>query len=86
MTGDLISREALMEFARNHVGHVVDCNDIARFPAVDAVPVMRCNMCRYYETNACYCSYHDDGMHWDGFCSCGAKMDEEGSDADSRNP
>ena len=36
---DLISREALMEYARNHVGHTIDCNDIARFPAVDAEPV-----------------------------------------------
>ena len=33
---DLISREALMEYARNHVGHTIDCNDIARFPAVEA--------------------------------------------------
>jgi hypothetical protein len=36
---DLISREALLEFARNHIGGTVDCNDIARFPAVDAEPV-----------------------------------------------
>ena len=36
---DLISREALMEFAKNHVGRTIDCNDIARFTAVDAEPV-----------------------------------------------
>ena len=36
---DLISRSALMELAHNHVGGTVDCNDIARFPAVDAEPV-----------------------------------------------
>ena len=37
---DLISRAALLEFAHNHVNGIVDCNDIARFPAVDAEPVI----------------------------------------------
>ena len=40
MTGDLISREAAMQLARNHIGHTIDINDIARIPAVDAVPVV----------------------------------------------
>ena len=42
---DLISRSALMELARNHIGGTVDCNDIARFPGVDAVEVVRCKDC-----------------------------------------
>lgn len=37
---DLISRDALMELARNHVNRTVDCNDIARFPSIDAAPVV----------------------------------------------
>ena len=37
---DLINRAALLEFAHNHVNGTVDCNDIARFPAVDAEPVI----------------------------------------------
>ena len=37
---DLISRAALLKFAHNHVNGTVDCNDIARFPAVDAEPVI----------------------------------------------
>ena len=37
---DLISRAALLEFAHNHVNGTVDCNDIARFQAVDAEPVI----------------------------------------------
>lgn len=37
---DLISRAALLEFSHNHVNGTVDCNDIARFPAVDAEPVI----------------------------------------------
>lgn len=40
MNNDLISRSALLEFAHNHVNGTVDCNDIARFPAVDAEPVI----------------------------------------------
>lgn len=36
---DLISRAALLEFAHNHINGYVDCNDIARFPSVDAEPV-----------------------------------------------
>ena len=39
MASDLISREALLEFAHNHINGTIDCNDIARFPAVDAEPV-----------------------------------------------
>lgn len=33
MNNDLISRSMLLEFAHNHVGGMIDCNDIARFPA-----------------------------------------------------
>ena len=36
MMDKLIDKEALLKFARNHVGGTVDCNDIARFPTVDA--------------------------------------------------
>lgn len=38
--GDLISREAAMALARNHISRTIDCNDIARLPAVDAEPVI----------------------------------------------
>ena len=37
---DAISRSALLDFARNHVGGTVDVNDIARFPALDVAPVV----------------------------------------------
>ena len=36
----LIDADALMAFARNHVNHAVDCNDIARFPQIEDVPVV----------------------------------------------
>ena len=44
---DLISRSALLELAHNHVGGTVDCNDIARFPTIDAVEVVRCKDCMH---------------------------------------
>lgn len=40
MTNDLISRKALMQFAHNHINGTIDCNDIARFPAVDVAPAV----------------------------------------------
>lgn len=45
---DLISRSALMEFAHNRIGGVIDCNDIARFPTIDAEPV-RHGRLEFYE-------------------------------------
>ena len=78
---DLISRSALIEFARNHFGGEIDCNDIARFPTIDAVPVVRCRECQEIEP----CLAVNDGYSWcnawgtvvslDGFCYKGAKMD-----------
>lgn len=50
MNNDLILRSALLELAHNHVGGTVDCNDIARFPAVDAVEVVRCRDCKHWGT------------------------------------
>lgn len=40
MNDDLISRAALLEFAHNHIGGRIDCNDIARFPAM-AIELVR---------------------------------------------
>ena len=73
----LIDADALMELARNHANRTVDCNDIARFPAIDAVPVVhawweynpgdnipycsRCAMPQDVQTKYCH--------------ECGAKMD-----------
>lgn len=36
MNKDLISRSELIEFARNHIGGMIDINDIARFPAAQS--------------------------------------------------
>ena len=52
-----IDADALMELAQNHVSKTVDCNDIARFPTIDAVPVVRCIRCQDYEEDCGYCDY-----------------------------
>lgn len=54
MTGDLISREAAIALARNHVGHTIDINDIARIPAVDAVPITGDTSDGYHTFNELY--------------------------------
>lgn len=59
--------EAVLEYAEN-------------LPTIDAEPVTRCNMCKYYEAEVGFCHYHDHGMHWDDFCSRCAKMDLEVQD------
>lgn len=84
MTRDLISREAAMQLARNHIGHTIDINDIARLPAIDAVPVVH-GRWEYHKgasvggNDVWTCSECYRGYNWvDGFgyCPhCGAKMD-----------
>ena len=86
---DLISRKALMEFAHNHIGGRIDCNDIARFPAIEAEPVRRGEWI-WHEDDWCYeCSHcntrfdydktyelFDKGFMYASYCAnCGTKMD-----------
>ena len=80
MASDLISREALLDFAHNHINGTIDCNDIARFPGVDAVEVVRCKDCIFYQPyiQEMYegkgdCEEHDAMVCDDDFCSYGTK-------------
>lgn len=84
MNADLISRAALLEFSHNHIGGQINCNDIARFPAVNAVEVVRCRDCKHYRDGVCEnITYIMDGYYRgtfemkspDDFCSSGEKMD-----------
>lgn len=90
MTNDLISREALMEFAHNHINGTIDCNDIARFPAVDAAPVAHGwwewredyrNYAKTFRCSACKSEiempYYTRGCDYDFCPNCGARMDKE---------
>ncbi|MBR3797204.1 MAG: hypothetical protein IKK34_14430 [Clostridia bacterium] len=89
---DLISRSALIEFARNHFGGEIDCNDIARFPVVDAAPVVharweddrmhyRCSNCSgLFTDNILFINSVDGDLP--KYCpACGAKMDGGASNA-----
>lgn len=75
----LIDADALMELARNNVNRTVDCNDIARFPTIDAVPVVRCRECKHHRNQLddrfVICRRWRKIMEVDGFCHKGAKMD-----------
>lgn len=82
----LIDADALMELARNHINRAVDCNDIARFPTIEAEPVRHgrwikddyyrgwiCSECGAIVRHNCF-----------EYCNCGAKMD--GGDNNGSNP
>ena len=83
---DLISRSKLIEFANNYFGGVIDCNDIARFPTIDAEPVrhgrwmpVTCENhpkiilgCTGYMCSECGRIEEENS---EPYCHCGAKMD-----------
>ncbi len=88
----LIDAEALMGFARNHMDGKIDCNDIARFPAADALPVkhshwVKCAGDRFAPAGAygyCHLCHFFDHAPYNWCHGCGAKMDggaSDGSDA-----
>lgn len=84
MSYDMIRRDALLEFARNHIDGKIDCNDIARFPYANAEPVRHgrwiahCDswLCSECDAENAY-AYHELTQRFtDKYCpNCGAKMD-----------
>ena len=83
---DLISRSKLIEFANNHFGGVIDCNDIARFPTIDAEPVRHGRWmpvtCENYPKIILGCTGYMcsecgriEEENSEPYCHCGAKMD-----------
>lgn len=82
MAKKYIERDALMDFANNHVNGIIDTNDIARFPAADVVEVVRCKDCKQYNSNGCadgfgWCEELNRGMTDEKFCSYGERRDNE---------
>ena len=77
----LIDANALMNLARNHIDGIVDCNDIARFPTVDAVEVVRCKDCKHRGSSLCPMEtvelYPWFGTKDDAFCSYGESKEGE---------
>ena len=86
MQNDLISRsELLKEAAADGAYGYLDTKQIAAAPAVDAVEVVRCKDCIYYETGKDYlpyCNHPDSGIAYfpeeDDFCSYGERRDDDG--------
>lgn len=79
---DAISRKATAEWLKRYLDSWSDrhqcCYEIENeIPALDVVPVVRCNLCKYYEQDTGFCQYWGGGNHWNGFCNCGARMDGE---------
>jgi hypothetical protein len=51
---------------------------------IDAVPVVRCKECEYYNITCCseglgWCERMDRGVHDDFYCSYGERKESEGS-------
>ena len=46
----LVNSEKLIEYCNNQKVKTIDANDIARFPTVDAAPVVRCKNCKHRPT------------------------------------
>lgn len=85
-----IDADALLEFANNHVGGVIDCNDIARFPTIEAEPVRHgtwigieydgyadgCPVYDLWECSECKHEHKGEEDTLTDYCpDCGAKMD-----------
>lgn len=81
---DLVDREAVKDaigFMNLHfLGHgetksVLD--SINEVPAVDAVEVVRCRDCRFYNKDTVSCSFVTTDTNWyeDDFCSYGERKD-----------
>ena len=83
----LIDANELMVYTRNQKSRTIDCNDIARFPTVDAVEVVRCRDCKHGKKSALYprepknyfCTQSWDGGYHepDFFCSYGERRNHD---------
>ena len=80
----LIDADALCEYANNLKDKTVDANDIMRFPRVEAVEVVRCKDCKYYqkvyggvplgEVGHCICHSFETVPDW--FCADGERKSQ----------
>lgn len=76
----------LIEYANNMRDKNIDANDIARFPAADVAPVVRCKDCKYYSgasdkdgyvTAIGFCnheSHHIMPLRYDFYCADAKKI------------
>ena len=73
----LIDADALCRLAQNSKDRTVDCNDIMRMQTVDAVQVVRCNDCKWWEQSDeygwCQILTLDGETRPDWFCADGER-------------
>ena len=69
----LIDADALMDEANSDGAYgYVDAKQISEAPTIDAVPVVRCKDCKYFETRLC----ENEDNYDDWFCADGERKDE----------
>ena len=92
MENDLISRSALSgkaKWMKDQFGiplRAIPISELGLAPAVDAVEVVRCKVCKFYETNVEYygggtkdvCRLLRRQMQYDDFCSYGERGADDG--------
>lgn len=66
-------------------GDVVTVQDVKSIPTIDAVPVVRCEDCKYYSKPSALvnyalgiCSRWEDMTYPDGYCSYAERITENG--------
>ena len=63
---------------RTEIQHKALKEAIERVPIADAVEVVRCKDCKYYDANCPYpiCIYHEDNVKETDFCSWGERRED----------
>lgn len=83
---DFINKYEAMAILCINCKHRHDCNDempcrerdLLLDAAVDAVPVVRCKDCKWYDrTECCNCKYMNDFVEDNDYCSFGERKDCE---------
>ena len=82
---DLISRAAAVRALASSNGDYLDALErFERLPAVDAVPVVRCRDCVYYNTTGCGAGFGwcedavvNTGVWDDFYCADGERRDDD---------
>ena len=77
-----VSVDKLLNYANNQKDHMIDANDIARFPTADVAPVVHAhwtsNGIEGSMLSACSACGYSCGAYSLEYCpKCGARMDEQ---------
>ena len=75
---DAISRSAVL-WITAETGALETQRRVRELPAIDAVPVVRCKDCRFYNKDTVSCSFVTADANWyeDDFCSYGERKDND---------